>query len=287
MRQRRLIPRPAQSNIFHMTPKIQKRFLPRFLATFAALVASGMPVLPAAHAQGLDVHTALEDTKLYFTAPLRWDRQDWTYVAGAVGAVVIAHQFDDNVRQHFVARSGAAALDGKDPNSTRDALPAAAIVAGTWAYAFLIHDRVGYEEGWSMAEAAGLSVVADYALKFAFGRERPNETAEVNSWFKRGSSFPSIHTTAAFAIGTVLAESGNDEYRWLRRTVGYGMAGATAYVRLRDNQHWLSDTVAGAAIGLASANFVLQRRGHHIWRAAIDVAPLDHGAILTYSFALH
>jgi membrane-associated phospholipid phosphatase len=269
-----------------MIRRISNRLSMRLAAAFFALPIGGLSIPAGANAQGLDVRTALEDTKLYFTAPLRWDAKDWEYVGGVVGAVVIAHQFDDNVRQHFIARSGGV-LDGKDPNSTRDALPAAAVVAGTWAYAFLIHDSVGYEEGGSMVEAAGLSVVTAYALKFALGRERPNETASVNSWFKQGSSFPSIHTTAAFAIGTVLAESGNEENRWMRRALGYGMAGATAYLRLRDNQHWLSDTVAGAAVGLASANFVLQRRGHHIWRAAIDVAPIERGAIVTYSMALH
>jgi hypothetical protein len=28
--------------------------------------------------------TTLEDTKLYFTAPLRWDQEDWLYFGGAL-----------------------------------------------------------------------------------------------------------------------------------------------------------------------------------------------------------
>jgi hypothetical protein len=30
-------------------------------------------------AADFSVGTALEDTKLYFTAPLRWDEEDWLY----------------------------------------------------------------------------------------------------------------------------------------------------------------------------------------------------------------
>lgn len=48
-----------------------------------------------------------------------------------------------------------------------------------------------------------------------------------------------------FFGGTVFAESGSDDYRWFRRLVGYAMASATAHLRVRGNQHWLSGTVSG------------------------------------------
>ena len=38
-----------------------------------------------------------------------------------------------------------------------------------------------------------------------------------------GDSFPSMHVSTTFAVGTVLAESGGDNYRWLRRGIGYGL----------------------------------------------------------------
>jgi hypothetical protein len=31
--------------------------------------------------------TALEDTKLYFASPLRWDEEDWLYFGGALVAI--------------------------------------------------------------------------------------------------------------------------------------------------------------------------------------------------------
>ncbi len=240
--------------------------------------------LPATAQSDNVIGRTLEDSRLYFTAPARWDSEDWLYFGGSVAAIGVAHQFDDNVRTHFIDGKYAAPR-GTDPKSTRDAIPAAALVAGTWVYATLLRDRNGYREGWSMVEAGGLSAISALALKFALGRERPNETSNVDRWFTSGSSFPSFHTTVAFAVGTVMAESGGDEYRWLRRGLGYGVAGATAYLRLRESEHWLSDTVAGAALGAATARFVLQRQGHRN-DFAIDLQPVQGGLVLNYSVAI-
>lgn len=247
---------------------------------FCGLLAS--TVSPAGN---LDARTVLEDTKLYFTAPLRWDAKNWTYLGGSLLAIGAAHQYDDDVRDHFVNEPHAAP-PGKDPNSLQQAAPAAALVAGTWVAAILLQDRSGYQETWSMLEAGALSTVSGLALKYAFGRERPNDTADSNAWFSSGDSFPSLHTTAAFAIGTVLAESGNDRYRWVRRTLGYGVAGATAYLRLRDNEHWLSDTVAGAALGMATAHFVMNRREHSHSDSTVMVAPIERGLMVSWSMPL-
>jgi membrane-associated phospholipid phosphatase len=240
----------------------------------------------ACRAEQFDVATVLNDSKLYFTAPIRWDARHWLYAGGALLAVGAVHSFDDNVRTHF-AIGDRAVLDGKDQHSTRDALPAAALVAGTFAYALWVDDEAGRVESYSMLEAAGLSAVTTTVLKFAAGRERPNESTDMNSWRNSGSSFPSLHSSAAFAIGTVFAESGGDEYRWLRRIVGYGLAGATAYTRVHDNVHWLSDTVAGAAIGIATAHFVLNRREERRNAGAVSVAPMQGGGVmLSYSLPL-
>jgi len=218
------------------------------------------------------------DTKLYFTAPLRWDAEDWLYFGGALGAVAAAHQFDGNVRRHFA--NPTQPLDGKDPNSIRDAAPAAIAVVGTWVFSELAEAPGGRIEAYSMLEAAALSSVTAEVFKFAAGRRRPSETTRVDDWRASGSSFPSLHATAAFAIGTVLAESGSDDFRWTRRLLGFGLATGTAYLRLHDNQHWLSDVVAGAAIGTATGAFVLQRRLDKVRNMEFSVTPAQGGGIM-------
>ena len=237
-------------------------------------------------AEQFDSRTILEDTKLYFTAPVRWDAKHWMYFGGTLLAIAAAHEGDKTVRDHF-AVGDKALLNGKDKNSSRDALPAAALVGGTWLYARIVDDEAGDIEAYSMLEAAGFSAVSTEVLKFAAGRQRPNETTDVDSWRKSGSSFPSLHSSAAFAIGTVFAESGGEEYRWIRRVAGYGMAAATSYARLHDNVHWLSDTVAGAAIGIATARFVLNRREERQQKLEMTLVPMaGGGAMLGFQMQL-
>jgi membrane-associated phospholipid phosphatase len=230
----------------------------------------------------------LLDIEDYYTAPLHWDARDWAYFGGAAALFAAARHYDTQVRTHFIKEG--APVTGSDTDDLHDALPAVAALAGTWLYANLIDSSDGRHEAWDMVEAGGLSVTTSFVLSLVAGRERPDQTADPSKWFAGGSSFPSLHTTAAFAIGTVLAESGNDDYRWIRRLLGYGaVAGYTAYERLKHNDHWLSDDVAGAEIGGASAHFVLERdqereeaKKNYSW----SLVPEAGGAMLTATLTL-
>lgn len=227
--------------------------------------------------------SVLSDISAYFTAPARWDGRDWAWFGGAVLAIGLAHRYDSQVRTHFVGSGPAPNTNSQD---TKDAIPTAAVFGGTWLFALLTQDHDGYREGWAMAEAAALSGVTDYALKFAAGRQTPEQTTNPNQWFKSGSSFPSFHSTEAFAIGTVLAESGNDDYRFLRRLLGYGLGLATSYERLKHNAHWLSDTAAGAALGISSARFTMDRRYGDSSESHLALVPIEGGAMLTYRVSM-
>jgi len=224
------------------------------------------------------------DVKAYVTAPLRWNGRDWLYFGTSLAAIAVAHHYDDQVRTHFTTGSYASNLTNSSSSEGKDALPALAVVGGTWLYAGLINDSAGHREAASMVESAVLSCATGFVMRLAVGRERPNETSDDNKWRAGSNSFPSLHVTGAFAIGTVLAESGNDDYRWIRRLLGYGVGAVTAYERLRHNAHWLSDTVAGAALGMSTAHFVMNRRGRPTGYAGnFSVTPVEGGAMLTFS----
>ena len=228
----------------------------------------------------------LLDIEAYYTSPLHWDMKDWAYFGGAIGLLAAAHHYDGQVRTHFIAEGAQA--KGGSTKDLQDAIPSVAAVVGTWAYANLIDSSDGHREAYEMVEAAGLSLTSAYALKFVAGRERPDQTSDPDKWRSSGgSSFPSTHAAAAFAIGAVLAESGNDDYRWMRRFLGYGaIAGYTAFERLKHNAHWLSDDIAGAEIGGATAHFVMERaqeRREASKNYTVSLVPLEGGAMLTYS----
>jgi len=251
-----------------------------------ASVEEPSPPVPAVPApQEASGSGLASDIKRYFTAPLHWERGDWAWFGGALIAIGATHHYDTQVRTHFVKTlTSAPTTNSRD---VQDAIPAAAVFVATWGYANLIDDRNGRAEAWAMLEAAGLGSVSAYALKYAVGRERPDRTSDPNQWRKGGgNSFPSVHSTAAFAVGTVLAESGSDDYRWMRRVLGYGLGAATGYERLKHNAHWLSDTVAGAALGIASAHFAMNRRDRTDEETGLRVVPLERGAMLTYHVSL-
>jgi membrane-associated phospholipid phosphatase len=243
--------------------------------------ATSVPAAEPAPAAGF-----AHDAGQYFTAPLRWNGSDWAWFAGALAAIGASHHYDTDVRNHFTKNLTAAQIADIKSNDVQDILPSVAVLVGTWGYAGLIDDPNGHREAWTMFEAAALSTVDAYALKYLIRREGPDQTSDPNEWEKSGGrSFPSEHATASFAIGTVLAEAGGDDYRWLRRVLGYGLGIGTSYLRLKHNAHWLSDTVAGGALGIASGQFALNH-AYHKTGSGFALLPVQGGAMLTYRMEL-
>ena len=108
-------------------------------------------------------------------------------------------------------------------------------------------------------------------LKVLTGRQRPNYLgdglAHPSPLFhgpfyfsiNTSTSFPSGHTTAAFAAATVYAL----EYRnhpWVP-IVAYSAASLIGLSRITENKHWISDVFAGAALGYVTGLQVV--RNYH------------------------
>jgi len=96
------------------------------------------------------------------------------------------------------------------------------------------------------------------SIKVLLGRHRPylndgNTAFSPFSFDNDNNSFPSGHTTVAFAFSTAMAESFDNTY-W--SILWYSLAGMTAASRIYHDQHWLSDTFLGAAIGYGIGKFV-------------------------------
>jgi hypothetical protein len=224
------------------------------------------------------------DIKAYITAPLHASRKQWIAFGAVVGGIAVAHHYDEDVRNH-IGPGPAVPAEKPDTHDSNDALPAALMLGGTWASGVMFENPDARHEAGTMFEAAAFSSVAGFALKAIAGRERPYVSGDPNNWGSGGDSFPSLHVTAAFAIGTVFAESGNDRFRWLRRALGYGVAAGTAYERIKHDAHWFSDTVAGAGLGVATARFVM-KRDDPSRRGSLAIAPAPGGIALSYTVAL-
>jgi membrane-associated phospholipid phosphatase len=116
-----------------------------------------------------------------------------------------------------------------------------------------------------IAEGAGAAAAAAVVVKIAVGRARPLQAPgdqDVIRPFSGNSAFPSGHTTLAFGIASAI--DAETRAKWVPYVV-YPLAGMVAWSRVRDNEHWMSDVVAGAALGTWTARKVvaIARRGIH------------------------
>lgn len=82
-----------------------------------------------------------------------------------------------------------------------------------------------------------------YGLKHITKEERPD--------YSSFTSFPSGHTATAFAAAEWLRTEYWQRSPWIG-VAGYAAATATGVLRLYNNKHWVSDVVAGAAVGFLS-----------------------------------
>ncbi len=85
------------------------------------------------------------------------------------------------------------------------------------------------------------------SMKRIVGRERP--------YGDEFNSFPSGHTSTAFVAAEFLHQEFGHLSPWIS-VAGYATATATGYLRLYNNEHWLADVLAGAAIGMASTKLI-------------------------------
>lgn len=117
---------------------------------------------------------------------------------------------------------------------------------------YLRHDSTGRRKalytGVSVVGSTGLTIL----LKYAIGRPRPVLTyPDIQPLVEEGSaSFPSGHTTGAFAFATALSLS---YPRWYVVMPAYAWAGAVGYSRLHLGVHYPSDVLAGAVVGAGTA----------------------------------
>lgn len=107
-----------------------------------------------------------------------------------------------------------------------------------------------FDQTKNLALSLTLANVTSTLLKKEVYKLRPGGGTNANS-------FPSGHTTTAFATASVFYEEFKDSNPWLANS-GYLFAAATGTLRMMNNAHYLSDVLVGAGIGILSARLVYQ-----------------------------
>ncbi len=122
-------------------------------------------------------------------------------------------------------------------------------VIGTWAHGYYTKNsdlkRSAFKQGITMCLAVGITTT----LKYSIQRKRPfvQYPNDIDRRDHVGPlSFPSGHTTAAFATATALSLTYK---KWYVTAPAYAYASFVGYSRMRLGVHFPSDVLVGALIG--------------------------------------
>ena len=126
----------------------------------------------------------------------------------------------------------------------------------------------------AVASGSVAAALVQPALAEAVGRPRPRKGRPAHSFdpFSGSISFPSGHTTAAFAAASVIATE------YAHPAVGiaaYGLASAVGVARMYAGAHFLSDVVAAGLLGTAVGRSVA--RFGQAYRAELRLVPVPGG----------
>ncbi|MGO9590109.1 MAG: capsule assembly Wzi family protein [Candidatus Acidiferrales bacterium] len=197
-----------------------------------------------------------EDQRVIWTSPshLGLTDADWLLPLGVVAGGMLAT--DTEVSKHL--SNSPSRLKYSTDFSNYGIASLAATAGGLYIWGRITHDDHKRETGFLAGEAAIDSLAATYALKYAFGRERPLQSNFQGNFWQGGDSFPSEHSSAAWSIAGVIAH----EYPGpLTSIFAYGLASAVSASRVDAKQHFPTDVLVGSAIGWFVAQEVYRR--HH------------------------
>ncbi|HXM94426.1 MAG TPA: capsule assembly Wzi family protein [Candidatus Dormibacteraeota bacterium] len=197
-----------------------------------------------------------EDQKALWIGPknLRLVDADWLVPLGGAAAAMFA---TDSTYSRHLSNSPNRIKYSKDL-SNYGLASMVGIGGGLYLWGHLTHDDHKIETGILAGEAAIDTLAPVYAMKYAFGRERPLQDNYRGRFGQGGVSFPSEHAAAAWSIASVIAH----EYPGpLTSLFVYGLASAVSASRISGKQHFPSDVLVGSAIGWLEGMYVYRK--HH------------------------
>lgn len=196
--------------------------------------------------------------------------------------------------------------DGAQANQALDAIAAfgngwgqpgvLSLGAVLWGGGLLTRQPTAAASGLRAIEAITVSGLVTKLLKGSLGRARPyvGDHRRTDWQFARGfessdgtyEAMPSGHATAAFAFASAVtaevAHRAPRHARWVGIS-SYSAAALTAYARMHDDRHWLSDVTVGAGIGTITGLAIVRwhatrpQNGIDRWLLAPVVEPAPSG----------
>lgn len=207
---------------------------------------------------GTDINKFFRTGKDVFIAPTKWQSNDLLIFSGTLAVTAGAFLTDEHVRD-FSQRSISPFNDKffQIDQGFNFTVPFIGIV-GFYGYGLIFQDPKIRNLSLQLTEASAYAGIVTTVIKSVAGRSRPYLNRGNMEWspFQVNDaqlSFPSGHSTLAFAFCTVMANHIDNTY-W--RVGWYSIAAFTGAARIYHDRHWLSDVVLGSAIGYFIGDYV-------------------------------
>lgn len=207
------------------------------------------------------------DLKQQVTAPFHQTGKEWLRIgvyAGTIGALTFA----DEPIQKFAVKlhDSSETVSSVSRYVTKfGGFYEVYTLAALGSYGFIFKNEKIKTTTFLASQAYLTGGAMENILKFIAGRQRPSyynpsskesEPTFHGPFFKNGTdingkrinaSFPSGHTTVAFAAATVYAMEYRDT-KWVP-IVSYSAASLIGLSRITENKHWTTDVLVGATLG--------------------------------------
>ncbi len=198
-------------------------------------------------------------------------------IGSSVLGFTLAREFDPAARDYFNGQNRIGGLSHLGNDFLGTGVPGILAGAGLWIYGAESRSPYEFHAGIASLESLFETFVLTSVLKITVQRTRPDGS--------NTASFPSGHTSTVAASSMVLAEF----YGWRAAVPAFLLTALTGASRMGADKHWLSDTVAGAALGVWSGYAVSRshlerlepRRESGCWELAPQI--WSSGAALVFS----
>lgn len=208
-------------------------------------------------------------------SPAGWDKKEWFIASGVVTMTTLIMVGDHKIQKFF--------QDNKT-EFTKDVAYLAEMggsqaqvgLAATYLVGTILKNPKLKKASVLAFSSLLVSGVLVQGLKQVFGRVRPYATDNHLDFYGPGirsskyNSFPSGHTTAAFAVASSISTVYDST---LVKILAYGAATLTGLSRVHDNKHWMSDVFMGAIIGTLTGKFITKRHMLNNPNSRVQVQP--------------